>query len=349
VTRAPRSRVAVRRGMILRWRALAALAMLVALALATWAGVLSSHRHSGADGAARASPTGPSVPAMRFAGRRLPVALPFALQDEACVYLGSGRVALIGGLDAADTSSAAVSVLDAQGARSGGLLHEPQHDAQAAMLDGSVFVFGGGQFSSYEHILAYDPAAERVNEAGNLPTPTSDAAVSVIADTAYVVGGYDGQQALDTVVAWRPGERPWLAGRLPYGLRYPAVAAIGGRLLIGGGSRAEAATRAILSFDPATGVVSRVGELPFAVTHAAAVALGRYVYVLGGRGSEPGSQHAAITAIDATNGHALPDGALPLRLSDTCAVALGDRIWLIGGLSTTGTLASAYELTPAAP
>jgi hypothetical protein len=71
--------------------------------------------------------------------------------------------------------------------------------------------------------------------------------------------------------------------------------------------------------------------------------------VLGGRGSEPGSQYATITAIDTANGRALPDGALPLRLSDTCAVALGEHTWLIGGLSTTGTLASVFELTPAAP
>jgi hypothetical protein len=336
---------------MLRRRALAALALLVVLILAAWASLPGSSAHSGsrADGAARVAPPGLHVAPMRFAVRRLPVVLPFALQDEACVNLGSGRVALLGGLNAADASTAEVSVLDAQGMRSGGVLPEPQHDAQAAMLDGSVFVFGGGQFSSYDHILTYDPAGERVSEAGSLPTPTSDAAVAQIADTAYVVGGYDGQQALDTIVAWRPGAHPWIAGRLPYGLRYAAVAANGGRLLIAGGSREETATSAILNFDPATGVVRQVAELPFPVTHAAAVALGHYVYVLGGRGSEPGSQREAITAINTTNGQALHDGALPSRLSDTCAVALGEHIWLIGGLSTTGTLSSLFELTPTAP
>jgi Kelch motif len=335
-----------------RQRVFAALAMLVVLVLAAWASLPDSPRRSRLDaaGTARALPTGLRVVPVRFAVKRLSVALPFALQDEACVGLGSGRVLLLGGLNASDTSTADVSVLDAQGAPGsygGGLLPEPQHDAQAAVLDGSVFVFGGGQFSSYDHILAYDPAGRHVSEAGSLPAATSDAAVAVISGTAYVVGGYDGQQALDTIVAWRPGARPWIAGRLPYGLRYAAVAASGGRLLIAGGSREETVTRPILSFDPATGAVRQVGELPFPVTHAAAVALGRYVYVLGGRGSEPGSQHATITAIDTTNGRALRDGALPLRLSDTCAVALGERAWLIGGLSTTGTLTSVFELTPA--
>jgi hypothetical protein len=342
--------MAARRRTVLLRRALAPLALLIALTLAVWASLPGSSVHSGsrADGATRVSPAGLHVTPMRFAVRRLPVTLPFALQDEACVNLGSGRVALLGGLNAVDTSTADVSVLDTQGLHSGGMLPVPQHDAQAAMVDGNAFVFGGGQFTSYDHILTYNPAAERVSEAGSLPSSTSDAAVAVIGGTAYVVGGYDGRQALDTIVAWRPRAYPWLAGRLPYGLRYAALAATGGRLLIAGGSREETATSAILSFDPATGIVRRVGELPFPVTHAAAVALGRYVYVLGGRGSEPGSQHAAITAIDTTTGQALRDGALPSRLSDTCAVALGEHIWLIGGLSTTGTLASVFELTPTA-
>jgi Kelch motif len=351
VTSAPRAQVAAPRRTILRRRALAALATLAALGPAAWASLPGSSAHSGsrAGGAVQVSSAASQVAPTRFAVRRLRAALPFALQDEACAYLGSGRVALLGGLNASDTSTAAVSVLDGQGVHPGGLLPEPQHDAQAAALDGGVFVFGGGQFSSYDHILAYDSAGGRVSEAARLPTPASDAAVAVIAGTAYVVGGYDGQQALDTIVAWRPGEQPRLAGRLPDGLRYAAVAAGSGRLLIAGGSREETATRSILSFDPGTGVVRQVGELPFPVTHAAAVMLGSYLYLLGGRGSEPGSQRATITAIDTTSGRALRDGTLPLRLSDTCAVTLGERVWLIGGLSPTGTLASVFELTPAGP
>lgn len=115
----------------------------------------------------------------------------------------------------------------------------------------------------------------------SLPTPTSDAAVAAIEGTAYVVGGYDGQKALDTIIAWHPGGRPQVVGRLPFGLRYAALAASGGRLLIVGGSRGQAATTAILSFDPTTHKVRQLGKLPNPITHAAAVALDFYVYLLG--------------------------------------------------------------------
>ena len=95
---------------------------------------------------------------------------------------------------------------------------------------------------------------------------------------------------------------PKLVARLPYGLRYAAVAASDGHLLIVGGSHDEAATTTILSYDPATRQLRHIGDLPEPITHAAAVALGSYVYVLGGRGSAPGTQSAAIFAIDAATG-----------------------------------------------
>lgn len=159
----------------------AALTLCAALALAIWASSSGSPAHSRSAGhrtgrtSALRLPAGPD----RFAGRRLAVALPFARQDAACAYLWSGRVVLLGGLNASDTSTALVNVLDAQGVRSGGMLPEAQHDAQAALLDGRVYVFGGGQFTSYSHILAYDPASERVSQVASLPTATSDAAVAV--------------------------------------------------------------------------------------------------------------------------------------------------------------------------
>jgi hypothetical protein len=282
--------------------------------------------------------------------RRLPLRLPFALQDTAGVPLGSGRAALLGGLNAADTSTASVSVLDRRSVTVGANLPEPQHDAQGVMLDGWAYMFGGGQFESYDHILSYDPVTGSVSQVGSLPTATSDAGVAALAGTAYIVGGYDGQQALDTVVAWRPGGQPKVVARLPYGLRYAAVAATDGRLLIVGGSHDETATTTILSFDPVNGELRHIGDLPEPITHAAAVTLGSYVYILGGRGSATGSQSAAIFAVDAATGRSVRDGRLPQPLSDAAAIPVGNqRVWLAGGLSATGPVASVFELAPNVP
>ena len=344
-----RASAATRRRAIWRRRASAAIVLVLGYALVGWVTATHHAAHHGSTqiAAGRASrPRSAGLPE-KLRVRRLPLRLPFALQDTAGVPLGSGRAALLGGLNAADTSTATVSVLDVRGVTASASLPEAQHDAQGVMLDGRVYVFGGGQFDSYDHILSYDPVTGGVAQVASLPTATSDAAVAALAGTAYVVGGYDGQQALDTIVAWRPGGQPKLVARLPYGLRYAAVAATDGRLLIAGGSHDEAATTTILSFDPATGDLRRIGDLPEPITHAAAVALGSYVYVLGGRGSASGTQSAAIFAVDAATGRSVRDGRLPQPLSDAAAIPVGEeRVWLVGGLSASGTVDSVLELTP---
>ncbi len=329
---------------------LAIVLLVVAASLLVWAGSPGQSTHPRSAGAKTLSASRPvrqTLPA-HFVVKPLPFELPVALQDAAAAALGPERVVLLGGLNAADVSTDSVSVLDGQGLVSSARLPEAQHDAQAALLEGRVYVFGGGQVASYDHILSYDPASGSVTVVGSLPVPTSDAAVAVLAGTAYVVGGYDGQQALDTIVAWRPGGPARIVAHLPYGLRYPAVASSGGRLMIAGGSREETATTAILSFDPASGRVRGLGELPDPVTHAVAVALGAYVYVLGGRGAAPGSQTAAIVAVDPDTGRAVRVGLLPAPLSDAAAISLGGTAWLAGGLSASGEpVATVLELTPA--
>lgn len=341
-------RSANRRRALRRRRAAVAGVLIVGYVLVAWLTTTRLAAHHGStrvgEGGTSRSRSGRSPE--RFVVRRLPLTLPVALQDAAGVPLGSGRAVLLGGLNAADSSTATVSVLDRRGLTAGASLPEAQHDAQGAMLDGLAYIFGGGQFSSYDHILSYNPNTDAVAQVGSLPRPTSDAAVAALAGTAYIVGGYDGQQALDTIIAWRANGPPKLVARLPYGLRYAAVAATDGHLLIAGGSHDEAATTTILSYDPSTRQLRHIGDLPEPITHAAAFAFGSFVYVLGGRGSAAGTQSASIFAIDAETGRCVRVGQLPRPLSDVAAIPFGDRVWLAGGLSPSGPVDSVLELTP---
>jgi hypothetical protein len=294
--------------------------------------------------------------AVRVSGRRATViaalhqkqigTLAAPLQDSAAVSLGAGRLVLLGGLDGSDTSTTAITILAGGKAEGAGRMPEAQHDAQGANLGGEVYVFGGGQFSSYDHILRYEPGNGRVSLVGRLPRPASDVAVTAVGSTAYIIGGYDGERALDTILAWRPGGTPTLVGRLPAGLRYAAVAATGSKVIIAGGSTATGTSRAILSFDPVTDVVTQIGSLPNPLTHASAVSLGDAIYVIGGRSSASGLQTASILAIDPDNGRVRHAGTLAHPLSDAAIVTEDGHVILAGGQSTTGTQSSIIELTP---
>lgn len=273
-------------------------------------------------------------------------ALPSPLRDPASAVLGGGRFVLLGGLDTADTSSTGIEVADRHRVLHTASLPLAQHDAQGAVVDGSVYVFGGGALSELDHIVSFDPTSRAVHTVGALPHAQSDVAVTALHGTAYVLGGYDGTSWLDTILAWRPGSTARVVARLPVGLRYAAASAVGGQVLIIGGSTPTAASDAIYRFDPATGRVVQIGRLPQPLTHAAAATLGPFVYVVGGRGDNLGSQTAAVWSIDPATGAVRRAGRLREPLSDTAAVAVGGSIVVAGGLSPTGTVAGVSELTP---
>jgi hypothetical protein len=309
----------------------------------------SSHRaavprRAAARGATRRPPA-PARP-LKLAYRAL-FSLRAPLRDPASAGLGDGRFVLLGGLDAADTSSAGIEVAGLRGLLGSSTLPLAQHDAQAAALNGQVYVFGGGSFSELNHILSFDPARGVVRTVGSLPRAQSDVAVAESGGTVYVVGGFDGMNWLDTILAFRPGAPVRVAARLPVGLRYSAVSAVDGRLLIVGGSTPSGASDGIYRFDPGSGRVRRIGRLPRPVTHAGAATLGSSVYLVGGRGDLLNSQSASVWSIDPLTGAVRPAGRLPRPLSDAGVLAVGDAIIVAGGLSSAGTVAGVGELVPA--
>ena len=265
-----------------------------------------------------------------------------ALQDAAAARSGSGAV-LAGGLNAADTSVGDVRFVSARRDSLRGSLPSVRHDAAAVELGDATYVFGGGDAThQLDEIVKVGTGV-----VGRLPQPASDVSAATIGATAYVVGGYTGTQWLNTILAWRPGQQPHVAARLPIALRYAAVTAAGGKLVIAGGSvPSGTATRAVLTFDPASGRVRQVAQLPARTTHAAAAAIGTTAYVIGGRGPALGTPTRRIVAIDPLTGKLSYAGALATPRSDLAAVAVGRKIILVGGRDARGATQTIAELVP---
>jgi YVTN family beta-propeller protein len=284
--------------------------------------------------------------ATRVAARRAgDLAAP--LQDAAAAA-GNGHVVLIGGLDAADTSTADIRTLSGGAARTVGRVAHAFHDAAAVAIGRAVYVFGGGDgVRQLDGILRVDPSSATSRTVGRLPAPSSDQAAGLVGGTAYIVGGYTGARWLDTIVAWRPGHPPRIAARLPHPVRYAAVAGADGRLVIAGGSLEDgSASSAVYSFDPARARVTRIGALPAPTTHATAAALGGRVLVIGGRGATSGTPTARIVAVDPLTRRVAPVGRLPVAVSDAAAVARGGSVLVAGGRARS-TVGGVVRLVPA--
>jgi DNA-binding beta-propeller fold protein YncE len=274
--------------------------------------------------------------------------LPARVQDAAAASTADRGVVLLGGLTAADTSTAAIRVAHATGARDRGVLPAALHDAGAVRLGASTYLFGGGDGSKQlDGIVRVNAATGATADAGRLPSPSSDQAAAELAGTAYVVGGYTGSRWLDTIVAWRPGTSARVVAHLPSPLRYAAVTAVDSRLLIAGGSLPNgSASDAVLAYLPAEHRVVRIGRLPGPTTHAGAAALGGVAYVVGGRGATLGSGTARVIAVDVRSRRIWRAGRLLTWRSDLSAATVGTRILLAGGRGPDGAESAISELVP---
>jgi len=297
--------------------------------------VTATHATSSARVHAHAQP-------VRVVERRIG-SLPAPVQDATSAPWRGGAI-LAGGLTAADVSTSAVELVDARG----NVIPLPQalHDSTAASLGKAVYLFGGGDgVAQLDAIVRVAPGSHPI--VARLPAPSSDQSGAPVGRAEYVVGGYTGTEWLDTIVRWEPGHVAQVVGRLPTPLRYAAVAAVGGKVVIAGGSKPDGtASAAVLVFDPATRRVTRIASLAAPTTHAAAAALGRYVYVIGGRGAVLGTLTAAVEAIDPVRRKVIRAGTLQAARSDLAAVGLPGKILLVGGREASGTVATVSQLAP---
>jgi DNA-binding beta-propeller fold protein YncE len=288
-------------------------------------------------------------PVQRDLVEKVTGSLPAALMDPSYVASGGGIV-LLGGLNAADTSVDTVIAAGYHGASVIARLPSVRHDTAAAVINRTIYVFGGGNGpSQLNDIVRVDPRTGHSGLIGHLPAASSDSTAAAIGGTAYIVGGYTGTRWLNSIVAYRPGSTAHVVAHVPQMIRYAAVTAVGSNLVIAGGSLENGtASDAVLLFTPATGRVTRIGTLPAPTTHAAAAAIGNVAYVIGGRGASTGTPTTAIVAIDVSRQLVRAAGQLKSARSDLAAATVGSRIIVAGGKGAGGTVATISQLSPGA-
>ena len=262
-------------------------------------------------------------------------AAPFRLPEpveRAVAVPWNGRILVAGGLDSAHSSAAGVFTLDPVTGhlRNIGSLPRAFHDAAASLIEGRLFVFGGGSSTSSDAVQTFDPRTRRGSVAAHLPRPLSDLAAAQLGGSTYLVGGYDGRSSRAEILVTRNGKQFAVAGRLPLGLRYPAVAAVRGEIVVVGGQTATGVSRGVYAFDPATGRTRLIGRLPVPLAHAAVIPVGSTAYVVGGidsGGTTAGSVYAADLSTRSVKTLAI-QGA---KVADAATVKLGATTYLIGG------------------
>jgi N-acetylneuraminic acid mutarotase len=246
--------------------------------------------------------------------------LPQAYSKASAVALPGGRLMVLGGYDGT-VSLGTILAGPPNRLRVVGHLPQPTHDAAAALVGGSVYLFGGGETVSIPAVVRVDPGTGSTAEAPALGEPLSDLGAVVIGGRAYLVGGYTGTQFATAILRYDPHGTVTTVARLPTGTRYAGVAAVGRTIYVAGGLTTAGATRAVYAVSPG-GRVRRTATLPAPEDHAALAALGGTLYLVGGR---------RVLAIDPRSGKVTVAARLPASLADPTATTLGGSIVVTGG------------------
>ncbi|MHB8585306.1 MAG: Kelch repeat-containing protein [Thermoplasmatota archaeon] len=210
-------------------------------------------------------------------------------------------------------------------------------------------------------ILSFDPVRGALSLGpAALPWGSAGAALVNTGSEAILFGGWNGS-GFDTRIATvdlSNGSVGIVNGSIP-ALGYAAAAWDGhDAFLFGGVGGSGLVNSQILRYDPASGVVNRVGTLPFALAHATAVWDGHEILILGGCRAQPGdcqnigcrlcgdnASHPVvptILAFNTTTDHVAQIANLPFAVADSEAVWTGHQVIIGGGLQLIDPNANYY-------
>jgi hypothetical protein len=247
----------------------------------------------------------------------------------------TGRVLLLGGLDAKNQTTAAISAFDPTTATVTplGTLALPVHDAGGGMLGSNAALVGGGAATSIDAVQTLAPNSAHAVVAGHLPQPRSDDTVAVGNGTLYVVGGYTGTTELPEVLATNDAVTFRTFANLPRTVRYAAASVVGNSLWVLGGEHNGIAIDDIQKIDLGTGLATVAGHLPHPLAHAAAANLNGALLLIGGTDGQ--NHQNTIYTIDTSTATATIAGSLPIATSDMGVAVSGDSAYVFGGEALT--------------
>ncbi len=212
-------------------------------------------------------------------------------------------------------------------------------NAGAAMLGDDLYVIGGGSTSGPRSLTeVYDTIGNIWRADVALPVGLEQFGIAATGGKIYVAGGYatggtrdeptveetNGAWIFDLAGGWRSAA-PMPEARIGLGL-----AAVGGKLYAIGGRGVEAGR--VFVYDPAADAWTVAREnLPAPRSHAAVVARGSDIYVIGGM--ENGAPTARVDIFDTTRGTWRIGPSLPVAREGHVAAVLDGNIHVTGGES----------------
>jgi surface antigen len=220
--------------------------------------------------------------------------------------------------------------------------------AAAVESGGKIYIIGGDPTSSNE-IVEFDPQSQSFNVAGRLADGRRNAASVTIDGKIYTIAGDWVNYKLNSIEAWSPGNgRAQVIGvTLDTSRTMLCAASHNGLIYVFGGDGFHFSTRLVEVIDPRSGRWRKASDMPTGRRWARAVLLGDKIYVIGGEDHWSGVT-AAVEEFDPNTWQWRSVSPLPSPRHLHSAVALNGKIYVFGGIGGDRSTSSpdVFEYNP---
>lgn len=217
----------------------------------------------------------------------------------------------------------------------------PVHDAASAVLNNTLYVFGGGSSVPIKSIQAISLVGAAAAAPPPLPKPLSDLSALTVGPQAYLVGGYTGSAYNALIYRWTPHSGATVSAVLPRGVRYAGVAWYQQHIIVAGGLTQGGISNAVYAANPITGSVHAWPALPVPVEYDTAAVLDGSLFVIGGR-----SSHGILDQAwryDPSQRKWVAATPLPVATYYGASINYGGHLYYLGGRTPTGLTRYIWE------
>jgi YVTN family beta-propeller protein len=209
--------------------------------------------------------------------------------------------------------------------------------AGADVINGLLYVVGGGTASDLNKLEVYDPATNTWATKAPMPTPRHQMAVGAINGLLYVAGGYH-NGTVGTLEVYNPASDTWTT-KTPMPLPTESRGAVvNGILYVIGGNASGYCTNVVEAYNPATDTWSYKSPMPTPRCHLEVEALNGLIYAMGGTNTSGTVSYSTVEVYSPGSDSWTTAASMPTPASLGATAVLNNEVLVLGGLVwTSGT------------
>ncbi len=237
----------------------------------------------------------------------------------------------------------------------------PRHAAKAAVVNGTIFVFGGWNgpvdFALRKYpvnVEAYNPRTDTWVQKQDMPVPRVDFGIGVVDGKIYLIGGSmrANREEIDRVDVYNPATDTWAKGReMPTPRSNLSVAVVGNHIYAIGGlagwPRVNFGLTVIEEYDTTSRQWREKGDMLDTRDWFKTVVVRDSIYIIGGsiwKGVGFAREYlASVNVYDPQRDSWNDIPAMPMPLTPQGAAVVNGRVYVLGG---AGDVGKGWDLFP---